>query len=549
MKLARIVPRHGLVLVGLLFCGALACRPTVNDVRPGGGAGGSGGGVQGGEGGDSAGGGGAGGSGGVAGSGGAGGSGGASAATGGSAGSGGGGAGGSGGTWTAGGAGGAGGGSGGAGGAGGNAGGNGGATIPDAAPDLPPPPSRGPTPATAGHNYPFPQNRESANQGGCIYPTLYRNEDVQAIYTLWKNNNVTSDGAKGFRRVKRPKEPGLEPGSTVSEGIAYGMMIAVYMDDQPLFDDLWQYEQQWLDGNTGLMHWYINAAGTDLGSNPSGAGPASDADLDMALALVMADKQWGGQGKLNKTYKDIALEQIKKVWAHEFWDWKYLKPWPQDNPPPINLSYFAPAYHKIFAKIDTENTNAEKCGGKNCWLSSADAMYELLSKTLNSGSGNASNGLVPAWSDLEGRPNGGAFGSGGSSPTNYQYDSCRTPWRIGLDYCWFGDARAKDYVAKTSGFFANTVGGATKMVDGYGLDGTPQASFQKDANAGIQSAAFVGPAGVGAMHSASFQTFVDDAYGVLITGKATVGGSYYDESWMVLSLLTMTANFLDYTSL
>jgi hypothetical protein len=27
-----------------------------------------------------------------------------------------------------------------------------------------------------------------------------------------------------------------------------------------------------------------------------------------------------------------------------------------------------------------------------------------------------------------------------------------------------------------------------------------------------------------------------------------VGGTYYDESWTVLSLLMMTANFLDYTS-
>jgi hypothetical protein len=302
------------------------------------------------------------------------------------------------------------------------------------------------------------------------------------------------------------------------------------------------------------MNWYINAAGTGLGSNPSGAGPASDADLDMAFALVMADKQWGGQGKLGKSYRDIALDQIKKVWANEFYDWKYLKPWPQDGAPPINLSYFAPAYHKLFAEIDTENKNTEKCGSKNCWLASRDAMYDLLNKTVSSSGGNPAYGLVPAWSDLNGKPNGGAFGSGQTAPTNYQYDSCRTPFRIGLDSCLYGDTRAKDYVSKTSSFFSGTVGGATKIVDGYGLDGSPQPQCQKDgntcqpgANASIQSAAFVGPAGVGAMSSASYQSFVNDAYGVLVTGKATVGGTYYDESWMVLSLLMMTGNFLDYT--
>ena len=47
----------------------------------------------------------------------------------------------------------------------------------------------------------------------------------------------------------------------VSEGIAYGMLLAVYTNDQPTFDKLWQYAQQWLDAN-GLMNWYINAAGT-----------------------------------------------------------------------------------------------------------------------------------------------------------------------------------------------------------------------------------------------------------------------------------------------
>jgi endo-1,4-beta-D-glucanase Y len=422
-----------------------------------------------------------------------------------------------------------------------NAGGGG--TVPDAAPDVvdaPPPPSRGPTPATPGHNFPFPQNRENSR---CIYPKLYRNEDVKAIYDKWKSDTVTSDGANGFRRVKRPNEPGLEKDSTVSEGIAYGMMLAVFMDDQTLFDDLWQYEQKWLDGNTGLMNWYINAAGTGLGSNPSGAGPASDADLDMAFALVMADKQWGGQGKLSKKYLDLAKGQIQAVWSKEFYDWKYLKPWPQDGAPPINLSYFSPAYHKIFAKIDTGNVN--QTTKANYWTESADAMYTLLAATLNASNGNDKNGLVPAWSDLSGKPNGGA--SGGASPTNYQYDSCRTPFRIALDYCWFGDTRARDYVAKTSSFFAGI--GAKSIVDGYELNGTPKAQYQTGANAAIQSSAFVGPAAVGAMSNASYQTFVNDAYDVLVKGDALVGGTYYDESWAALSLLMLTANFLDYTSL
>ncbi|HEX7507328.1 MAG TPA: glycosyl hydrolase family 8, partial [Polyangia bacterium] len=413
------------------------------------------------------------------------------------------------------------GGSGGTASAGGSSGAGGTSTIPDAAP-----PVRIPTPATAGHNFPFPQNRENSR---CVYPALYRNEDVQAAYAQWKNDTVTSDGAKGFRRVKRPKEPGLEVNSTVSEGIAYGMIIAVYMDDQALFDDLWQYEQQFLDAN-GLMNWYIKADGSGLGSNPSGSGAATDADEDMAFALVMADKQWGGKGKLNKNYIDIAKGQIQGVWNNEVYQYKYLKPWPATDLPGINLSYFAPAFYKLFAKVDTANANN--------WNTLTTTMYGVLNATLNAANGNTDNGLVPAWSDTSGKPNGGAFGAtGGASPTNYQYDSCRMPFRIGLDYCWTGDSNAQSYVTKTSKFFSATVGGASKIVDGYDLNGTAHAQYQTGSSAQIQSAAFVGPGGVGAMSSSSYQTFVNDAYGVLVTGKALVGGTYYDDSWMVMSLL------------
>jgi endo-1,4-beta-D-glucanase Y len=430
-----------------------------------------------------------------------------------------------------------GGGAGGSGGGGGAGGTGGSSTTPDAAP----PPSRGPTTHTTTTNFPFPQNRENSR---CVYPKLYRNEEVQAAYAQWKSDTVTSDGASGFRRVKRPKEPGqLEVNSTVSEGIGYGMLLAVYMDDQALFDDLWQYEQKWLDGGTGLMNWYINAAGTGLGTvGTSGAGAATDADEDMAFALLMADKQWGGQGKLGKKYSDIALGQIQAVWNNEVFQYKYLKPWPANDLPAVNLSYFAPAFYRVFAKVDTKNTSN--------WNTLTTTMYGVLNASLNASNGNTDNGLVPAWCDTNGKPNGGAFGpTGGASPTNYQYDSCRTPFRIGLDYCWTGDSNAQAYVAKTSKFFSTTVGGATQIVDGYDLNGTPHAQYQTGANAQIQSAAFVGPAGVGAMSNSSYQTFVNDAYGVLIMGKALVGGTYYDDSWMVLSLLMMTANFLDYTSI
>ena len=192
---------------------------------------------------------------------------------------------------------------------------------------------RGPTPAANGVNFPFPQNRHSAH---CNYPN-YRNADVKAAYEKWKADTVTADGAGGFLRVRRSNEPGLEPNSTVSEGIAYGMLIAVYMADQSLFDGLWKYEQLWLD-DSKLMHWYISGNGKDI----LGKGAASDADEDMAWALLMADRQWGGKGSLSDTYLNIAKKQIEQVYNTEIQDDKLLKPGTWGGWNTVNPSYFAP---------------------------------------------------------------------------------------------------------------------------------------------------------------------------------------------------------------
>jgi hypothetical protein len=399
-------------------------------------------------------------------------------------------------------------------------------------------PARGPTPAMNGINFPFPQNRESSR---CVYPTGYLNADVTAAYAQWKTDTVTSNGAGGFRRVQRTASDcnncanSMTPlNSTVSEGIGYGMLIAVYMggkDDQMLFDDLWNYSQKHKDMN-GLMNWSISADG----NMTPGAGSATDGDEDIAFALLMADKQWGSAGTLN--YLSLAKAEINNIWLHEIVDSKLAGP--GDNWGPtnlwnnINISYFAPAYYRLFKTVD-DPTHA--------WDAVITTVYDTILSPNNTldkgalkpGNKNTTNGLVPAWCTSTGD-------ASMTTPFNYQYDSCRTPFRIALDWCWFGEPRAQMYLAKTSAFFSGI--GAANIVDGYNLDGTP-----KPQNTTGQSAAFVGPAGVGAMSSATYQSFVTAAYGRVATRQLLVGGAYYDESWTMLSLLMMTGNMLDYTSI
>lgn len=375
-----------------------------------------------------------------------------------------------------------------------------------------------------GAAFPFPINFKGQY---CILPTSYDNEKVRAAYKAWKAATVTAEGAGGFLRVRKP-DSGSVIDSTVSEGIGYGMILAVYMDDQPLFDGLWKYEQSHLDGN-GLMNWEI---GPDNTVTSGGSGAATDGDEDMAFALVMADRQWGGKGTLGDTYANHAKKLIDLIWKYEV-DAKrgyLLKPGDQWGDVDVtNPSYFAPAYFRIFGQVTGKSSDWDKVIAGN---------YDILERSLNATSGNAENGLVPAWCNQAGTPVEAYSGA----PKHFQNDSTRTPFRIGQDYCYFGEPRAKSYLAKITSFYKGV--GVSKIVDGYQLDGTPK---PERATGGAQAASFVGPAGVGAMSDAEYQAFLDEAYAAVATLSLNAGTIYYQKSWTALSLLMMTGSLPDLT--
>ena len=376
--------------------------------------------------------------------------------------------------------------------------------------------------------------RSARESSRCVYPSGYLNADVTAAYAKFKTDTVVSAGTN-MRRIQRtasdPVNQYTTAMSTVSEGIAYGMLIAVYMgskDDQMLFDDLWRYSQAHLNGN-GLMNWAVSSSGMT-----TGVGAATDADEDIAFALVMADKQWGSAGSLN--YLNLAKAQINNIWLHEVFDSKLAGAGDSWNDPwrNINISYFAPAFYRVFKMVDPGHD----------WDAVIKTTYDTIIASLTTANGNASNGLVPAWC----ASNNNVISGSQAGPYQYQYDSCRTPFRIALDWCWFGETRAKDYLMKTSSFFSGV--GAANIVDGYELTGAKKVQFSP-ANGtptiAQQSASFLGPAGVGAMVGATYQTFINESYARVATMQANVGGAYYDESWAVMSLLMMTGNMLNYT--
>jgi len=381
--------------------------------------------------------------------------------------------------------------------------------------------------------FPFPQNRQSEH---CVLPEAIDNARVLQAYDKWKEELVTGYGAAGFRRVTRPDTPDGIDFSTVSEGIAYGMLLAVYFDDQALFDDLWQYARVWADDG-GLMNWYVDPHGQTACPERSSCGAATDADEDMAFALVMADRQWGGRGSLDRPYAEHALEQIGRVREQEVMGQSdplldglpltVLKPgnrW--GGYLHLNISYFAPAFYRVFAEVDAEHADE--------WQALVDGCYTVIERTINAENGNLDTGLMPAWS----RGNGTLATDG--SATHHQYDSARIPFRIGQDYCWYGEPRAKEYLDKVSEFFVNE--GAAGIYDGYDLDGTSHPDEHASGRPS-QSAVFVGSAAVGAMTDPGHAGFVQEAYDRVATLQLLERSRYYNLSWTAMSLATLSGNY------
>jgi oligosaccharide reducing-end xylanase len=86
-----------------------------------------------------------------------------------------------------------------------------------------------------------------------------------------------------------------------TEGMSYGMMIAVQMDKKREFDALWNWSSTYMlitdtnNPNAGYFAWSMNTDGTARST-----GPAPDGEEYYAMALLFAAHRWGnGQGIYN----------------------------------------------------------------------------------------------------------------------------------------------------------------------------------------------------------------------------------------------------------
>jgi endo-1,4-beta-D-glucanase Y len=228
---------------------------------------------------------------------------------------------------------------------------------------------------------------------------------------------------------------------TTSEGQSYTMMRAVWLGDKQTFDNSWQWTKDNLQHKTGdkLFAWLFGEQAngtygilTDKGGNTT----ASDADTDIAMALVFAYARWQDQ-----KYLGDARDIISDIWEHDvvvvqgvpYMSADNLEKTSTHSHIAVNVSYLSPAAYRIFAAVDPTHP----------WNSLVDSSYTLLSRANKSALDKTKSvGLPPDWLEMDRTTGDLRAPTSGTNTSNFGYDALRTPWRLALDAQWFKEPRA-----------------------------------------------------------------------------------------------------------
>jgi endo-1,4-beta-D-glucanase Y len=291
------------------------------------------------------------------------------------------------------------------------------------------------------------------------------NTDLLRWYKYWEKNYVVYDGP-GKAYIKNDEQKEEQPGLTTSEAMGYGMLIEVLMADgnagaHKNFDALYTYalahhiyhvkDKGGLQGfdSPNLMVWNVMPPGSEQYNDS-----ATDGDLDIAYALIMASKQWSN-GKYN--YADCARKTLKEIIRCEVdVPNKKLERGSADQfntTDPghnfIRISDFMPTNFRAFAAFSDDAV---------FWNDFITANYNRYEAVQQQESPQL--GFFPEYI-YESAP--GHFfvitnatrrlaahqhlddGGGKDNPLGawLGYNSCRLAWRIGLDYLLTSDTAAK----------------------------------------------------------------------------------------------------------
>ena len=306
-----------------------------------------------------------------------------------------------------------------------------------------------------------------------------------------------------------------------SEGMSYGMMIAVQTNHKEEFGKLWNWAKShlWHDparGGNGYFSWQANRDGSTRDQ-----GNAPDGEIYFMMALLFAANRWD-----DANYMKDAQTILKACWKGNggslYSEQSYIATFqPTDgNNTWGDASYSLPAFVDLFSRWS--DTNNDK------WLKATKATRDHIYNSAN-----PQSGLCSDYSNFDGTPHY-AFSD---NSTKYAFDAIRCPMNYGMDSYLFGvDMQRQTKIAKV-------------LTDFFEKDKYQHGHFNWDGTSGYGSFT-IGQAGANAV--ATYALLEEDDYKDKVKtvlqkawdSKPIVGSQrYYDGLVHYLAMLHLTGHF------
>jgi oligosaccharide reducing-end xylanase len=345
-------------------------------------------------------------------------------------------------------------------------------------------------------------------------------------------------GNDSTQRIYFPIEPDMAyikdivHDDVLTEGMSYGMMIAVQINKKNEFDRLWKWVKTFLQHKSGHRKDYfswrakINGEVIDFNSAPDG-------EEWIVTALFFASARWGnGEGILNyeaeaQTILNAMLEKEISFDGKDYLTNMFSKKEKQIVFSPIgdaatftDPSYHVPHFYELWARWANKNNQF--------WCDAALASRIFLKKTVH-----PKTGLAPDYAHFDGTP----INPRGGGNDHFQFDAWRVAMNIATDYEWFAQDEWEVIQSnRLLDFFYSE--GIKKYGNLYTIDGN---KLSEDHGVGL-----VAMNAVAALASTNDnrKIFVEELWNTPVPDGIY---RYYDGMLYMLALLQVSGNFRIYS--